>query len=309
MGGVFLVASPGGHIDELYDLAPRLVDRSTSRLWITPRTPQTAELLGSEPTEWVPPVASRQGGKALAQLPQALQLLRRYRPSLVISTGAALAVPYLVASRTVGVPTHYIESATRLDGPSVTGRMMEGMRGVWLHHQGFRKPRQGWSHLGSVFDTYLPGPAVPRELRRGVVIVGTERYPFSRALADVAQALPAGVQMVYQTGHTPPPDSSAAYQQWLPLEDLLRSLQQADVVVTHAGVGSILTALRLGKHPVVIPRLSELREHVDDHQSQLAAMLEAKGLVTVGWRDSDLAPLLADATRRSTIRKDAHLSL
>lgn len=309
MSSVFLIASPGGHIDELYDLTPRLVDHATRRLWITPRTPQTAQLLTTEPTEWVPPIASRQGGRALAQFPLAMQLLRRHRPSLVISTGAALAVPYLVASRTLGVPTHYIESATRLDGPSVTGRMMEGLRGVRLHHQGFRTPRQGWSHLGSVFDAYRPGPSVARRLRRAVVVVGTERYPFSRALAGVAQALPGSVEVLYQTGHTPPPDSSAAYQQWLPLDELLRSLEQADVVVTHAGVGTVLTALRLGKHPVVIPRLSELGEHVDDHQVQLARMLEAKGLATVAGRDSDLRPLLTDAAQRSIVRRDTHATL
>ncbi|QFG69783.1 glycosyltransferase [Ornithinimicrobium pratense] len=309
MGGVFLIASPGGHIDELYDLTSRLVDSTTRRLWITARTPQTAQLLTTELTEWVPPIASRQGHRALAQLPYAMQLIHRYRPSLVISTGAALAVPHLVASRTLGVPTHYIESATRLEGPSVTGRMMENLPGVRRHHQGFRVPRQGWSHLGSVFDAYRPGPRVSRELRRVVVIVGTERYPFSRALESVARALPGDVEVLYQVGHTPPPDSSASYQKWLPLDELLRAMERADVVVTHAGVGSVLTALRLAKHPLVIPRLPQLGEHVDNHQSQLARMLEAKGLVTVAWRDSDLLPMLTDAAQRSTIRWGTQVNL
>lgn len=303
MGGTLLIASPGGHIDELYDFAPRLVGRGAEYLWVTARTPQTARLLAGEPAQWVPPIASRQWGRATARLPQAMHLLRRYRPDLVISTGAALAVPYLLASRMLGVQTHYIESATRLDGPSMTGRMMERLPGVRTHHQGFRTPLERWSHLGNVFDVYLPGPPTNRELRKAVVIVGTERYPFSRALEHVARAMPSGVEVLYQTGHTPPPASCASYQQWLPSDELVCALEQADVVVTHAGVGSVLTALRLSKHPVVIPRLAHLGEHVDDHQSQLARMLASRGLASVAWPDVDLLPLLTDASQRSTVKQ------
>lgn len=305
MAGTILVASPGGHIDELYDFVPRLADLGPRRTWVTARTPQTDRLLAEESTVWVRPIASRQGGRALAQLPSALDLMRRHRPDVVISTGAALAVPYLVAARMFGARTHYIESATRLHGPSVTGRMIERLPGVRLHHQGFEAPVAGWDRIANVFDSYSPGPWTARPLRRALVILGTERYPFTRVLVQVAHALPGEVEVLYQTGNTAVPDIRGIHRQWLPSDELVRAMAEVDVVVTHGGVGTVLTALRLGKHPVVMPRLAELGEHVDDHQSDLARVLEDRGLISVARPDSDLSPLLTAAAQRSAVNTSA----
>lgn len=305
MAGTLLVASPGGHIDELYDFAPRLTGLGPRRTWVTARTPQTDRLLAAEPTVWVRPVASRQGVRALAQLPWALDFMRRQRPDVVISTGAALAVPYLVAARMFGVRTHYIESATRLHGPSVSGRMIERLPGIRLHHQGFEAPVAGWDRIGNVFDSYRPGPGTAQPLRRVLVILGTERYPFTRALIKVAHALPGEVEVLYQTGNTAVPDIPGIHRQWLPSDELMRAMAEVDVVVSHGGVGTVLTALRLGKHPVVMPRLAEFGEHVDDHQSDLARVLEGRGLISVALPDSDLLSMLTDAAQRTTVNTSA----
>lgn len=305
MADAVLVASPGGHIDELYDFVPRLSGLGPRRIWVTARTPQTDRLLADETTVWVRPIASRQGGRALVQLPWALDLMRRQKPRVVISTGAALAVPYLVAARLSGVQTHYIESATRLHGPSVTGRMIERLPGIRLHHQGFGEPVAGWDQIGNVFDSYRPGPWTARPLRRALVVLGTERYPFTRALVKVAHALPDEVEVLYQTGNTAVPDIGGVHRQWLPSDELMRAVAEVDVVVTHGGVGTVLTALRLGKHPVVMPRLAGLGEHVDDHQSDLARELEGRGLISVALPDSDLLSMLTDAAQRTTVNTSA----
>lgn len=302
MGRTLLVASPGGHVDELFDFVPRLRDVGEDRVWVTTATPQTSRLLADEVTEWVPAVASRQPVRAAASLPRALALVRRHRPSLVVSTGAAMAVPYLVAARLHGIETHYIESATRLNGPSITGQLMSRLPGTRLHHQGFRAPVAGWRSVGSVFDTYSPGPlSEVTGIRRVVLILGTERYPFHRALRQVASALPAGVELLRQTGHTPVADAEGPWQPWVPGDELAEAVAQADLVITHAGVGSVLSALRAGQHPVILPRRASLGEHVDDHQLQLAELLADRGLATVASPDDDLAPIMASASRRSTV--------
>jgi UDP-N-acetylglucosamine transferase subunit ALG13 len=66
------------------------------------------------------------------------------------------------------------------------------------------------------------------------------------------------------------------------------------VVVTHAGVGTILTALLNGVRPIVVPRLEAHREAVDDHQLELANRLERLGLVTVVLDTSELGPALRE---------------
>lgn len=304
MDRAMLVASPGGHLDELLDLLPRLPAVGAERLWVTARTPQSAQSLVDENTTWVRPIASRQGGRALARLPGAVALVRKYHPNLVISTGAALATPYLIAARMLGIETHYIESATRLDGPSLTGRIMARVPGTRLHHQGLRSWETRWHSVGSVFDAYAPGCSTQRQIRRAVVTLGTERYPFPRALETIGRALPPGAEVLYQHGHTEVPVPDPSYRRWVPLDELLGEIAAADLVVTHAGVGSILAVLRTGKHPVVIPRLAALGEHCDDHQLDLARFLQARGLVTGAEPDSDLAPLLRQVVGRTTKRTE-----
>jgi UDP-N-acetylglucosamine--N-acetylmuramyl-(pentapeptide) pyrophosphoryl-undecaprenol N-acetylglucosamine transferase len=66
---------------------------------------------------------------------------------------------------------------------------------------------------------------------------------------------------------------------------LVSMLREVDLVVCHAGVGSVVTALAAGHVPVVAPRRKVHNEHVDDHQTQFAEMLRERGLAIV--RDAD----------------------
>ncbi len=82
-----------------------------------------------------------------------------------------------------------------------------------------------------------------------------------------------------------------ATSQDLSYEQLVEDVCRARVVVCHAGVGSVLTALANDKRPIVVPRLQRYGEAVDDHQLAFGRRLAAAGLVTLV---EDLG-LLADA--------------
>ncbi len=298
-----LVASPGGHAEELYALAHRFLATDTPRIWVTAKTPHTSSLLADEEVLWASPVGARQGGRALRSLPEAHRAIRRVRPGLLVSTGAALAVPFLVAARLQRVPVDYVESATRFAGPSLTGRIVESLPGVRLHHQGFSAPRRRWKVIDSVFDTYSPREVPPRPIRRVVVMVGTERFPLDRALTDVARALPPDADVTWQTGHTTGHDLPGRSAAWFDGSELAAAVHAADLVVTHAGVGSVLAALRCGHHPLVFARRSSLGEHVDDHQVELARELHRRGLVTSVQPGDDLTSLIE---RSRAIRTTAY---
>src|SRR5699024_11189304 len=122
--------------------------------WITARTSQTTTLLADETVEWVPYVGSRQLRRAITSVPAALHILKAHRPGLVVSTGAALALPYLLAARSLRIPVTYLESATRLVGPSLTGRVLQRIPGVDLNHQAkeWVGSNTRWKPYGSIFD-------------------------------------------------------------------------------------------------------------------------------------------------------------
>ena len=127
------------------------------------------------------------------------------------------------------------------------------------------------------------------------VTLGTHHDPFPR-LIDGLRALDAG-DLVVQYGHSPAPLHASETMQFLPFVDLVQRLESADAVVTHAGVGSILTCLRLGKTPLVVPRQHRFGEHVDDHQVELTRALANDGKVIPVWDVEMLPELLALAPR------------
>jgi UDP-N-acetylglucosamine transferase subunit ALG13 len=111
--------------------------------------------------------------------------------------------------------------------------------------------------------------------------VGTHHQPFARFL-HVAVEIAAGRELVIQHGHTPrvPAGPSVRWHQWLAPNEVSRFMREAELVITHAGVASLVDAIRAGQRPVVVARRAHLGEHVDDHQLQIVAALERLGLVS-----------------------------
>lgn len=80
------------------------------------------------------------------------------------------------------------------------------------------------------------------------------------------------------------------------MEELTR---QADVVVSHAAAGAIITAFKCGAPLIVVPRLKRFAEHADDHQVQLAELLSREGRVRAVYDVRDLGEALAQTRRVS----------
>ena len=125
------------------------------------------------------------------------------------------------------------------------------------------------------------------------VTLGTHHDPFPRLLHGVG-ALPSD-ELVVQYGHSARPHAAAEAIDFLPFADMVERIRAADVVVTHAGVGSILLCLRSGRTPLVVPRLRRHEEHVDDHQVELTQALAERGRVIPVWDVDDLPDLVAAA--------------
>jgi UDP-N-acetylglucosamine transferase subunit ALG13 len=128
------------------------------------------------------------------------------------------------------------------------------------------------------------------------VTVGTHQQPFHR-LMHALEALPAD-ELFVQYGHASPPPGVARAVAFQSFPEMLEAFAKADVVVTHAGVGSILCATNAGHIPVVVPRLKQYGEHVDDHQVHLIRELERDGRVRVVWEMDELAETVAAAPPR-----------
>jgi UDP-N-acetylglucosamine transferase subunit ALG13 len=121
-----------------------------------------------------------------------------------------------------------------------------------------------------------------------VVTVGTNEAPFDRLLHAVGE-LPGDEEILVQHGSSALKPAVAKCVDFLPFDELVALVSQARVVVTHAGVGSIMVALSQGKRPIVVPRLTRFGEAVDDHQLPFARRLAERGLVTLLEDELELA--------------------
>jgi UDP-N-acetylglucosamine transferase subunit ALG13 len=132
------------------------------------------------------------------------------------------------------------------------------------------------------------------------VTLGTHEQPFDRAL-DLVAALQERDRVLVQHGATRPRPSlpRVEWSEYLDWEPLTTRMRDADIVITHAGVGSAVTAIRSGKKPVLVPRLARFGEHVDDHQLQLAERLAEFDLAVVWTPDAGVDGVIAQARRAS----------
>jgi UDP-N-acetylglucosamine--N-acetylmuramyl-(pentapeptide) pyrophosphoryl-undecaprenol N-acetylglucosamine transferase len=298
-----LVASTGGHLKELHHLRERVSGVSPPFSWVTFDTPQSRSLLAGEEVDFVPFVGGRDPLNVARNFGTARAVFRRRRPRALLSTGSAVALPYFVLGRARRLPCHFVESAARIDGPSLTGRLMTRLPGVDLYAQYGSWAGGRWGFSGSVFDSFAgeerPG-GPPRRLDKVVVTLGTYRgYDFSRLARRLLEVLPPRAEVLWQTGDTDVSGLGIDGSYAIPEAELSAAMREADVVIAHAGVGTALAAFEVGACPLLVPRRFAFGEHVDDHQRQIAAELAQRGLaVSVEADEVDLDQMLAAAARR-----------
>jgi UDP-N-acetylglucosamine--N-acetylmuramyl-(pentapeptide) pyrophosphoryl-undecaprenol N-acetylglucosamine transferase len=128
-----------------------------------------------------------------------------------------------------------------------------------------------------------------------LVAVGTSQFPFDRLLRAV-EDLPRTEPIIVQHGPSDVRPTGASCEAFVPLEKLARLVREARVVVTHAGVGSILLALANGRKPYVVPRLRAFGETVDDHQLESARRFASAGVVTLVEQPELLAAAIVAGT-------------
>ena len=124
------------------------------------------------------------------------------------------------------------------------------------------------------------------------ITVGGSQFPFDRMLEACHDVAP-GRRVLVQHGPSSVRPAGAECVDFLPMQELLANVRDADAVVTHAGVGSILIALSNGKRPIVVPRLRTHRETVDDHQLESARRFAEAGLVELVENPQALRDALA----------------
>ena len=115
-----------------------------------------------------------------------------------------------------------------------------------------------------------------------LVTLGTQNNSFHRLLKEVKKNIDNGnikEEVIVQNGYTKFDSKQMKLIKEIPQDEFNKLIDQANLVITHGGVGSIITAITKGKKVIAIPRLKKYNEHVNDHQIEIIDSFNEKGYI------------------------------
>lgn len=122
-----------------------------------------------------------------------------------------------------------------------------------------------------------------------LVTLGTQDKPFNRLLEEIDRQISCGNikgKVVVQAGYTKYSSSNMEIFDLIDRDKFNELMMKCDLLITHGGVGSILTGLKNKKKVIAVPRLSKYGEHVNDHQIQIIDNFSKMGYI-LKWMEND----------------------
>ena len=119
---ICLVGSSGGHLTHLYLLKDIL--KKHERFWVTFNKVDASSLLKREKTYWCYYPTNRNIKNLIKNTFLAIKVLVKERPDIIISSGAAPAIPFFYIGKLLGCKLIYIEVFDRIDMPTITGKVV-----------------------------------------------------------------------------------------------------------------------------------------------------------------------------------------
>lgn len=115
-----------------------------------------------------------------------------------------------------------------------------------------------------------------------LVLLGTQNNSFHRLLEEMEKNIKDGTikeKVVVQAGYTKYETENMEIFDLIPKEELEKFQTEADLIITHGGVGSIITSIRKGKKVIAVPRKHQYGEHVNNHQIEIVQNFNEQGYI------------------------------
>jgi beta-1,4-N-acetylglucosaminyltransferase len=150
-GPVLLVCSSGGHLLQMLEL--RAAWEGVDRVWVTFDKSDARALLAGEAVVHAFCPTNRNLKNFFRNLRLARRLLSRTRPAAIVTTGAGIAVPFAWLARLHGIPVAYVESFTRFNELSLSGRLIAPVASrLYVQWPELEPQVRSARYVGGVFD-------------------------------------------------------------------------------------------------------------------------------------------------------------
>ncbi len=111
------------------------------------------------------------------------------------------------------------------------------------------------------------------------VTVGTHEQPFNRLIQEVDHLVETGVikeEVFIQTGYSTYEPKFCQWSRLISFDQMSEFMQTSDIIITHGGPATFMSAIANGKKPIVVPRQEKYDEHVNDHQVDFAHQVKER---------------------------------
>lgn len=115
-----------------------------------------------------------------------------------------------------------------------------------------------------------------------LVMLGTQNNSFYRLLEEINKLIKKEIiqeEVIVQAGYTKYETPNMEIFSLIPKDELKQYQQEARLIITHGGAGSIITSLQYGKKVIAVPRKHEYGEHVNNHQEEIVELFNSKGYI------------------------------
>ena len=105
-----------------------------------------------------------------------------------------------------------------------------------------------------------------------LVLLGTQNNSFHRLLEEIDKLIEQKIieeEVTVQAGHTKYESKNMKILDLIPPAEFEKYQNEANLIITHGGVGSIVSSVKKGKRVIAVPRLHKYGEHVNDHQIEI----------------------------------------
>ena len=147
---ICLVGSSGGHLTHLYQL--KKFWENKNRFWVTFDKEDARSILENEKVYNCYYPTNRNLKNLIRNTFVALKVLKKERPDIIISSGAAIAVPFFYLGKIFGAKTVYIEVFDRIDKPTLTGKLVYPVTDKFIvQWEEMKKVYKKAENFGSIF--------------------------------------------------------------------------------------------------------------------------------------------------------------
>lgn len=256
-----LTCSSGGHFEQMQNLYQFY--QEFPRFWIVNKTPQTEYSLSSESRHFINGAHFRKPWTYVVQAPRVYGILRRERPTHIISTGPGMIgfIPFLL-SRLLKIKFIHIETFSHVNHLTKMGKFIRMFRHP-IFSQWDGVELKNVLSIGTAISNSLPVMQEKKSEDIVFVALGMREHTFPRIIEAVVSLIKENAiegKVVIQMGFTKYQTELAETFDFCTPAEINRLITSSKYVITQESAGIVTKCLRLGKKFIVMPRDYKYKE-------------------------------------------------